>query len=105
MGVRALEDIRNQVGSANSRRYIDEAIAAYSGGAYRSALIAIWIAVAADLIEKLRFLADEGDAKAKEHRAKIDAAINDNKINELQKFERELLTTANQDLQLIGKHA
>lgn len=102
--MRALEDIRNQVRSANSRRYIDEAIAAYSGGAYRSALIAIWIAVAADLIEKLRFLADEGDAKAKEHRAKLDAAIEGNKINELQKFERELLTTANQDLQLIGKH-
>ncbi|ALC18339.1 hypothetical protein ACH46N_21850 [Streptomyces pristinaespiralis] len=102
--MRALEDIRNQVRSAKSRRYIDEAIAAYSGGAYRSALIAIWIAVAADLIEKLRFLADEGDANAKAHRDKLDAAIKDNKINELQKFERELLTKAHQDLQLIGSH-
>ncbi|MFF5407858.1 hypothetical protein ACFY8K_33950 [Streptomyces misionensis] len=102
--MRALEDIRNQVRSAKSRRYIDEAIAAYNGGAYRSALIAIWIAVAADLIEKLRFLADEGDANATAHRDKLDAAIKDNKINELQKFERELLAKAHQDLQLIGMH-
>lgn len=72
--------------------------------AYRSALIAIWIAVAADLIEKLRFLADEGDGKAKAQRDKLDLAIRDNKINDLQKFERELLTVAQQELQLIGKH-
>ncbi|WP_306972245.1 hypothetical protein [Streptomyces canus] len=102
-GVRALEDIRNRVRSTNSRRYVDEAIAAYGGGAYRSALIAIWIAVAADLIEKIRFLADEGDGKARTRRDLLDAAIDQDKIYELQKFERELLTVAHQELEIIGK--
>ncbi|MFC9501102.1 DUF6177 family protein [Streptomyces sp. NPDC056982] len=35
-------------------------MAAYGAGAYRSALISIWIAVVADIIDKIRLLADEG---------------------------------------------
>lgn len=56
--MQALEDLRARVRSVDSRRYVDEAITAYSAGALRSAIIALWIAVVADLIEKTRTLSD-----------------------------------------------
>ncbi|BDH09035.1 hypothetical protein [Streptomyces hygroscopicus] len=101
--MRALEDIRNKVRSHSSRRYIDEAVAAYGGGAYRSALIAIWIAVAADIIEKIRLLADEGNGKAAPLRDELNRAIAAGNRADLQKFERSLLQVAHEDLELIGQ--
>ena len=48
--MRALEDLLNEVRDRESRRYLEEAIRAYHAGAFRSAIIAAWIAVAFDLI-------------------------------------------------------
>jgi len=99
--MRALEDIKNQVRSLTSRRYAEEAVAAYSAGAYRAALISIWIAVAADIIDKIRLLADEG-GRAAQLRDELDRAIKGNNVGALQTFERNLITWAHQDLELIG---
>lgn len=98
----ALEDLKNRVRSRQSRRYIDEAIAAYGAGAYRSAIIAVWIAVAADLIEKIRLLADEGVPAAEDLRKNLDAAIAGNRVSALQDFERSLVSAAANKLNLIG---
>ncbi|MEV0535810.1 hypothetical protein [Kitasatospora sp. NPDC050463] len=98
----ALEDLKNRVRSRQSRRYIDEAISAYGAGAYRSAIIAVWIAVAADIIEKIRFLAEEAMPVAVELRDKLDRAITDKNIAGLQAFERDLLNAAEKRLNLIG---
>ncbi|MEW1912346.1 hypothetical protein AB0442_28570 [Kitasatospora sp. NPDC085895] len=98
----ALEDLKNRVRSRQSRRYVGEAIAAYGAGAYRSAIIAVWIAVAADLIEKIRLLADEGVPEAADLRAKLDDAIKEKKVSALQSFERDLVEVAEKRLKLIG---
>jgi hypothetical protein len=49
----------------NSRSHIREAVRCYEAGAYRSAIVATYIAVCFDLIEKMRVLAAADDAEAK----------------------------------------
>lgn len=51
----------------NSRSHIREAVRCYEAGAYRSAIVAAYIALCFDLIEKLRSLAaaDDGEAKTR----------------------------------------
>ncbi|CAM5632562.1 hypothetical protein GCM10010329_22560 [Streptomyces spiroverticillatus] len=99
--MRALEDVRNQVRSLTSRRYIEEAVAAYSVGAYRAALISTWIAVAADVIGKIRLMAEQGGAAAR-LRDELDRAIKANNVPALQEFERKLVGRAHTELELIG---
>ncbi|EST26769.1 hypothetical protein [Streptomyces niveus] len=99
--MRALEDVKNQVRSMTSRRYVEEAVAAYGAGAYRAALISIWIAVAADIIEKIRIMAEQA-GPAVQLRDDLDNAIKGNNVNALQGFERSLITRAHKDLELIG---
>ncbi|MCW3844395.1 hypothetical protein ONA70_30340 [Micromonospora yasonensis] len=100
--MRALEDLRVQVLSTQSRRYIDEAIAAYGAGAYRSAIIAIWIAITADVMYKLRLLADQGDRAAQAAQRDLDRAISSGDKTSLQKFENGLLAQARDTFQFIG---
>ncbi|MGN9915977.1 hypothetical protein [Micromonospora palomenae] len=88
--------------STQSRRYIDEAIAAYGAGAYRSAIIAIWIAITADVIYKVRLLADQGDAAAQVAQSDLDKAIASGDKISLQKFENGLLGQARDTFQFIG---
>ncbi|WP_278263725.1 hypothetical protein [Nocardia sp. AG03] len=75
-------------------------MAAYGAGAYRAALISVWIAVAADVIDKVRVLADEVPL-AQKHRDDLDRYITNNDVPNLQKFERQLVETA-VGLELIG---
>ena len=53
---------RNQ----DSRELIREAVLCYKAGAFRSAIVNTWIAVAFDLVEKLRELALGGDKQAEQ---------------------------------------
>ncbi|WP_158436396.1 hypothetical protein [Nocardia nova] len=75
-------------------------MAAYGAGAFRAALISIWIAVAADIIEKIRLLADEGGI-AEQLRDELDRYIQLNDLGNLQRFERNLVDKA-RELELIG---
>lgn len=83
-----------------SRRYVEEAVAAYGAGAYRAALISVWIAVAADVIDKVRVLADDVQL-AQQYRDELDRYITNNDVRNLQKFEQKLVETA-VELELIG---
>lgn len=47
-----------------SRHYIEEAVKCYKAGAYRSSVVACWIAVAFDLVDKIRELSASGDKEA-----------------------------------------
>jgi hypothetical protein len=65
----ALSDIDELVlccRSEAARSYLSEAAACYKAGAYRSTIIAIWIAVLFDFIHKLRELEMTGDKAAKQ---------------------------------------
>ena len=98
----ALEDLKIKVRSPRSRRYIDEAVAAYGAAAYRSAIIATWIAVAADLIDKISVLADAGEPAAIQLRDTHKRAVLTEDVSAQLKFERDLLEKARDTLFLIG---
>ena len=92
--------VRNQ----ESRRLIGEAITAYRGGALRAALISTWIAVTYDIIAKTRELAGQGEVASIKFIKEVDNAIEHKGKQKLQKIENELLTTANDKLQLLLPH-
>ena len=87
-----------------SRRLIGEAITAYRGGALRSALISTWIAVTYDIIAKARELAGQNEAASKELVQELDDTIAFDNKRKLQKIEADLLTKANDHLQLLAPH-
>jgi hypothetical protein len=70
-----LDELLQTVRDRNSREYIAEAIAAYRARAYRSAIMGTWVAVAYDIISKVRELFVQGDGAAKASEAALDAAI------------------------------
>lgn len=80
-----------------SREYIGEAVSGYRAGAYRSSLIATWIAVTYDIISKIRELESQGDAEARVFIADLDVYIamqqtmHDVAVKKLQIIENDLL--------------
>lgn len=86
-----------------SAEYLDEAVACYRAGAYRSAIVAAWVAVAYDYLDKLRELELSGDAAAAAEIAKWDAAHASTDLDALLKLEREMLDTARAPFELLSE--
>jgi hypothetical protein len=95
-----LDELAQRVRNNHSKDYLKEAIASYRAGAYRAALIATWISVCVDIIEKIRELSSSGDSAAKAFEDRINA-INPNDPSSMLTFEREILDIACEELQLI----
>lgn len=103
-----LDELVLTVRDRNSRSYIGEAITAYRARAYRSAVMSAWVAVAYDVIAKLRELAVQGDKAAQAFASELDAAIAANgrgdpgAVARLQKIEGDLLGRALRDFELLS---
>jgi hypothetical protein len=90
-----------------SKSYLAESVAAYRAGAYRASIVAAWVAVVFDFIDKIRELSLTGSAVAKQlldeferfqsHLDKGDKTVLDAAL----KFERGILETARDKLELI----
>ena len=59
-----LDELAQSVRDKFSQAYIREAINAYRGGAYRSAIVSTWVAVTYDVLVKITELANQGDGRA-----------------------------------------
>lgn len=103
-GVTDIDVLALSVRDRESRRLILEAITAYRGGALRSAIMSIWIAVVHDTFSKARELAAQGEPAATTFVANLDAAIEHKSVPKMQAIERDLLDTAYTALQLITQH-
>ncbi|MCI5143182.1 MAG: hypothetical protein D3909_15935, partial [Candidatus Electrothrix sp. ATG1] len=99
-----LDELLFQVRDKNSRLYLSEAITAYKGGAFRAAIVSVWIAVAYDIISKIRELADLGDNNAIQKVAELDKNISNKNIPKLQEIENNLLQNAFNDFEFINDH-
>lgn len=99
--MRALEDLVNSVRDDSAREQLAEAVRAYQAGALRSAIISTWVAVALDLVSKIRELADLGEPGAQAFVAELDSAIAMNDVRTLGVLERGLLDKARDDFELI----
>jgi hypothetical protein len=103
-GVSDIDVLALAVRDPESKKLINEAIAAYRGGALRSAIISTWIAVVYDILSKARELAVQGDAAAAAFITKVDGAISSQVVAQMQAIERDLLETACSQLQILTKH-
>lgn len=74
-----------------ARAYIKEAIDCYRVGAYRSAIVATWIAVVYNIIDKLREIGIAGDTAASAQVKKFEEITQNRDIEEALKFERSIL--------------
>ena len=101
--MRSFEELSTSVRIRASRRQFDETVRAYGAGAYRSATIALWICLLLDLVEKLRILADSGDAAAKALIADVDKAREGHDVQKMLELEGGLLDRACSDFELITR--
>jgi hypothetical protein len=101
--MRALEDLVNSVRDPRSRRHLEEAVRAYNAGALRAAIISTWVAVALDLTDKIRELAETGDGAAADYVRRLDDAIAGEAIARLQQLERGLLPVTHGTFEFITK--
>ncbi|MFB2705927.1 hypothetical protein [Marinobacter shengliensis] len=96
-----MDELIQNVRNVHAKNYLNESIAAYRTGAYRASLIATWIAVCVDIIEKIRELSLSEDPAAKKWEQQLDK-IQPNDPRAMLDFERDLLNIACDDLQLIS---
>lgn len=101
--MRDLETLAASVRDEATRAQVVEVVRAYQAGAFRAAIISTWVAVALDLVSKLRELAADGDAAAAAEVATLDGAITGGNLGTLQKFENNLLTLAKDAFELISQ--
>ncbi|MCA6572190.1 MAG: hypothetical protein IM516_11345 [Pseudanabaena sp. M158S2SP1A06QC] len=97
-----LDELALKVRDRIARSYILEAIDAYRGGAYRSAIVSTWIAVTFDVISKIRELSNQGDPMAQDFINELDQAIAAKQIRQLQNIEEDLLKTATIDFEFLS---
>ena len=103
-----LDELVLMVRDHNSRSYIGEAINTYRSRAYRYVLLATWIAVAYDIISKIRALAVQSDPAAGAFVTALDNWIEQNErgdpnaVQKLQAIENELLATAFRDFEFFS---
>lgn len=97
-----LDELMLRCRDQRARLYIGEAVASYRAGAFRSSIVACWVAVCFDVIEKLRELALAGDKEAEKHVQEIDLTRRAGDVARALKFERELLVLAKDRFELIS---
>ncbi|AKI00640.1 hypothetical protein IMCC20628_01934 [Hoeflea sp. IMCC20628] len=95
----SLDELATECVDETARAQIREAINCYQGGAFRAAIVAAYVAVCFDLIQKLRMLAASGDGEAKQAVERLEKLQDQNDRNNHQaisgllEFERGLLET------------
>lgn len=98
-----LDELTLRCRDEKAKTHIAEAVASYRAGAFRSAIVATWIAVCFDIIEKLRELALAGDAAAEQQVQNIDKTHRTHDLTAALKFERELLVLVKDKFELLSQ--
>lgn len=85
-----------------ARSYISESVASYRAGAFRAAVVATWIGVCFDIIDKLRELSLSGDKEAELHSTELEKIRASGDVSSALKFERGLLELARDKFEFIS---
>ncbi|MFN8469046.1 MAG: hypothetical protein U0X20_26045 [Caldilineaceae bacterium] len=99
-----LDELALTVRDKQSQSYILEAVSAYRGGAYRSAIISTWVAVTYDIIAKIRELAGKNDKAATAFVQELETAITNRNISQMQRIEEGVLDKAAKEFELLAEH-
>lgn len=98
-----LDNLAHSIRDTKTKAQVEEVIIALRAGAARSALVTLWIAVIFDVLQKLRELSNAGDVQAKVFIDKYDKAIREKNIKMLLVIERDILSTAREEFELINE--
>ena len=85
-----------------AKKFIQEAVACYRAGAYRSCIVAIWNAVVFDFLHKLRELELLGDNEAIGLLQKFEKLSSEKRVKELWQFEANIPNDALTKFELIS---
>jgi hypothetical protein len=105
-----IDELVTRCRTEEARTYVAEAVACYKAGAYRSCIVATWIAVVYDLIAKVRELASAGDAEAQRLIGEIDrlhpkvAARDVAAIKKILEIEHGILDTVSDKFAFFDAH-
>ncbi len=97
-----LDELVSECPDPRSRKYIREAVQCYKAGAYRSSVVACWIAVVFDLVDKIREIGAAGDLAAQQTIATFDKARQEHDVRASLSFEKDLLTLARDKFEFIS---
>ncbi|WP_143813809.1 hypothetical protein [Luteococcus japonicus] len=100
-----MEDLESIIKSAHNqstRPLIRDTVRCYSSGAYRSAVVSLWIAVFYDLTSKIRKLSESGYGPAAAYISDLDNAVANGDVPKLQRIESSLIEEARSDFELIS---
>lgn len=97
-----LDELTLRCRDKKARLYINEAVASYRAGAFRSSIVACWIAVCFDFIEKIRELALSGDKEAEKQVGELDITRRSGDVGRALKFERDILIIARDKFEFIS---
>jgi hypothetical protein len=100
----SLDALLLSVRDTESKRLTQEAVTAYQAGAYRAAILSIWVAVCADIISKLRELATGGDAAALAEVSSLETWVRTKDLKNLQNFENGLVELAGVKFEMLLPH-
>lgn len=103
--LRMLQDLDELVAECpdpRSRKYIREAVQCYKAAAYRASVVACWIALAFDLVDKIREVAAGGDAAAAREIGRFDRARQIGDVRAALAFEKDLLSLARDTFEFIS---
>lgn len=100
----SLEVLLLSVRDTESRRLAQESVTAYQAGAYRAAILSIWVAVCADIICKLKELSTGGDAAAMAETKNLETWIQGKDLKNLQQFENGLVELARDKFEMLLPH-
>jgi len=85
-----------------AKSYLREAVVSYRAGAFRAAVVATWIAVCFDFIEKLQELSLAGDQEAEKQIVELEKIRSSSDVSRALKFEKDLLIIAREKFELIS---
>ena len=97
-----LDELVLRCRSAAAKAYIEEAVSCYRSGAQRSAIVATWVAVVYDFLDKLKELEMSGDANAKEKLTSFENARQSKNWKASLEFERSVIGLAQNDFELLS---
>lgn len=97
-----LDELIVQCRDKLSRKFIQEAVACYRAGAFRSCIVATWNAVVFDFLHKLRELELLGDKNALKLLEEFEKLSSEKKVKELWQFESDIPKRALIDFELVS---
>ena len=100
--MRSLEELYLNCRNKSSQDHIKEAIDCYRAGAYRACIVATWIALVYDFIEKVNELSLTGDKEAIKVKEKIENNRKENDISAFLTFEKTILKKMTESFELLS---